>query len=275
MKTRLTLAFVFLACALFGAIPPPYQPNPWSTNVAGTTVQGGANIAIRSATVFLNTNEFALTNGRAGIGTNDPQAKLHVIGDGSTTNLLSLGTTATNNLANVDTNGGIHAYRAFRRDTNDVFEDQELITERRLQHVIQSLEGQTQFLTTNAHPVIAGARMASLDEVTSQWMTNTLGAGSNFIADIFATNYVSSGVISAGSYDLHLHMEYSQAGLPVVQVGFHLIRTNGAGTVIFEPGETLVLITQTENSYLLEAHVQAPLLVSPTDYVGVRIYATP
>ena len=54
-----------------------------------------------------HTNGTLTTAGRGGYGTNNPQAKLHVVGDGSEANLLSLGTTAADGRFFVLTNGNI------------------------------------------------------------------------------------------------------------------------------------------------------------------------
>lgn len=77
---NILLFFAFLFCTVLnGAIPPPYQPNPWSTNVAGTTVQGGTTISIDSQTLYLNTNQLVLSNGWTGIGTNFPRRPVHIV----------------------------------------------------------------------------------------------------------------------------------------------------------------------------------------------------
>ena len=236
------------------------------------------NLTVKSAAgtsgaLTVNTNELVLTNGVAGIGTNDPQATLHVVGNGSNTNLLSVGTVQTNNLFNVDTNGNAWTYRGFRRETNSVYQDDEFVTEAHLQEAILELQGATYFLQTNAHPVISGTRATRLDRETDQWLTNALGVGSNLVAIWFSTNFVSGGVIPSGPYDLHIHAAKSSAG-PGIYIGFDIVRTNGLGIVTVLSGETNIMPGDIiEHDFNLGAIITTPLVVSPTDYIGVRFYA--
>lgn len=239
-----------------------------ATNLTVRSPNGGPPIALT-----VETNSLVVTNSRVGVGTNDPQARLHVVADGTKTNILSLGTVQTNDLVNADTNGNVWAYSGFRRSTNSLFEDDEWVTESHLQTLLESLEGFTFFLRTNAHPVVAGTLATRLTrETTDQFLTNALSAGSNQVAIWFSTNFVSSGVIPAGSYDFHVHARKTAAG-PDAIIGFDLVRTNGSGISTLASGETNAIPTTTESSFLMSVHLDSPVIVSPTDYIGVRYYA--
>lgn len=211
-------------------------------------------------------------NGRLGINTNFPQARLHVVGSGIVSNVVQIGTTAIDPIAFITTNGAYFGSNGFRLSTNANFEDQEWITEKRLQDVLQAREGATYFLQTNAHPVVAGTRLTQITQGSNQFMTNALSTGSNFVAVWLSTNFVTSGIIPAGRYDLHIHC-YKTGGGPDVAIGFDLVRTNGAGIVTLANGETNVVANQVETDFTLSLHLDTAVVVSTTDYIGVRYYA--
>lgn len=211
--------------------------------------------------------------GQVGIGTNNPQARLHVVGDGTMTNLIQAGTTLSDLQFAVNTNGQVFASNGFRLDTNVTFADNEWVTEEHLQAALLTLEGATYFVQTNDHPVVSGTKATRLTkQTTDQYFTNVLSAGSNQLVIWLSTNFVSSGIIPAGNYDFHIHARKTSAG-PDAIIGFDLVRTNGSGISTLANGETNAIPSTTESDFLLSLHLDAPVLVSTTDYIGIRYYA--
>lgn len=240
-----------------------------ATNLAIRTPNGGPG----TVALTVNTNRLVVENGLVGVGTNHPQARLHVVGDGSSSNLIRAGLTTVDPIFWVDTNSQIAASNGFRISTNTSFQDQEWVTEKRLQTVVLGLKQTVYFLRTNAHPVVAGTLATRLDrEPTDQFLTNVLSAGSNQVAIWLSTNFVASGVVPAGNYSFHIHARKTAAG-PDVTIGVDLVRTNGSGIVTLASGETNAIPSTTEDDFDLNMSLSAAVVVSPTDYIGVRYYA--
>lgn len=161
----------------------------------------------------------------------------------------------------------------FRLDTSTSFQDSEFITEARMDSVIAGLAGQTFYLWTNAHPSIAGTRMAADVTTTDQYLTNVLVNGSNFVANWLTTNFVIGGVIKAGGYHFHIH-GFKTQDAPLVSLGWDLIRTNGSGIVTISTGDSTAGAFSTDSAYTLHVHLVSDVSVSTNDVIGARFYVT-
>lgn len=162
---------------------------------------------------------------------------------------------------------------AFRLDPGTSFQDTEYITEARLDAVIAGLAGQSFYLWTNAHPTVAGVRMAADVTTTDQFLTNVLANGSNFVANWLSTNFVTGGIIKAGAYNFHIH-GFKTQDAPLISLGWDLIRTNGSGIVTLGTGDTTSGAFSTDSSYTLHVHLVSDIMVSTNDFIGARFYVT-
>lgn len=167
----------------------------------------------------------------------------------------------------------VEATNAFRIDPSTSFQDNEYITEAHLESVIANLAGNSYFLWTNAHPTVAGTRMAADVTTTEQFLTNVLANGSNFVANWLSTNFVQGGIIKAGPYNLHIH-GFKTQDAPLVSLGWDLIRTNGSGIVTLGTGDSTSGIFSTDSSYNLHVHLNSDIMVSTNDFIGARFYVT-
>lgn len=210
------------------------------------------------------------------------QVNADVTTEGSgTKNLLNLLYSSTPKFT-VDINGSItlanqasfaNAFRTTPETTP--YSDNEYITEAHATHLINSAFGFEQFLSTNDNASATGNKSIVIDPIAaSQWQTNSLSAGSNFITYFFTTNTLNSTTLFRGEYLMHIHNLYTGAGNPVVAVGCDLYLWHAGAPVFVVAGETLTLANAgTEASVLLHMELGANTTVSVGDLLGVRFYA--
>lgn len=109
------------------------------------------------------------TNGNVGIGTNSPQAALHVVGENSQTDLFRIGTSNKDSLVMVDTNGTLTLGTNFSASA------------------------------TNEAPVTAGQIFTATDSTGhGKWMN----PGSGMVATTNVTTQVTTNTINQGTFSL-------------------------------------------------------------------------
>lgn len=158
---------------------------------------------------------------------------------------------------------------AYRYSTNTVFADTELVTEERVQLIVNGLRGQLYHLWTNINPVITSNFSLGMTELSDQWLTNALSAGSNHVGYFYFTNGVGQTFLPAGAYSIHVHTVKNNT--QPATIGWDLMVWRAGVNVIVQAGES-GSVPETESGMDLGNTLSTNFPILTTDLIGVHLW---
>ena len=139
----------------------------------------------------------------------------------------------TNDMRVIYLSNTVTLFEGYRGNTNDTFEDQELITESHFQKVIAQLSSTDYYLCPSNNPTLPSANLKSLSEmVCPQFvLTNAaLSVGTNYYSIFAQTNTIGITNITGGvKNELHVHALASFSGSASGTIGFQYLNITAGG----------------------------------------------